>query len=285
MYDHYPETWPKMIKLGIAAQHYPPGWTNEKKNIRWLAKLKCGDKIVAAFRGHRFAGYGVLGSGFYRGGPSLETKEYSNEFYERFNCRWTVLPLSKGGPFIRLDSLKKQGFNIDMTIGLCVKEVDGRSFDAIRRELDEAGAAPSTNGASSLRYFASDLGKPPQRMETTVSRIIRDTLKALELKRRYNYACQVCGIRLKVSSNFYYAEVHHLRPLGGRHRGSDIESNMLVLCPNHHALFDLGVPYFLAKGRVIIGATEYKLVQRHRIISSNLEYHNRHISGRKGSGD
>ena len=36
-----------------------------------------------------------------------------------------------------------------------------------------------------------------------------------------------------------YAEVHHIRPLGAGHDGPDIPANMLVLCPNHHAAFDL----------------------------------------------
>ena len=36
-----------------------------------------------------------------------------------------------------------------------------------------------------------------------------------------------------------YAEVHHIRPLGSGHDGPDHPGNMLVLCPNHHAAFDL----------------------------------------------
>ena len=30
----------------------------------------------------------------------------------------------------------------------------------------------------------------------------------------------------------------HIRGLGGIHNGPDIISNLLCLCPNHHALFD-----------------------------------------------
>jgi len=37
----------------------------------------------------------------------------------------------------------------------------------------------------------------------------------------------------------WYAEVHHLKPLG--QDGPDTDANMLVLCPNHHVLFDYGV--------------------------------------------
>ena len=34
-------------------------------------------------------------------------------------------------------------------------------------------------------------------------------------------------------------EVHHIKPLGSGHQGPDYPGNMLVLCPNHHAAFDL----------------------------------------------
>ena len=30
----------------------------------------------------------------------------------------------------------------------------------------------------------------------------------------------------------------HIRGLGGIHNGPDVISNLLCLCPNHHALFD-----------------------------------------------
>ena len=37
----------------------------------------------------------------------------------------------------------------------------------------------------------------------------------------------------------YMSEVHHIRPLG-KHDGADIIENMIVVCPNHHAMFDRG---------------------------------------------
>jgi predicted restriction endonuclease len=37
-----------------------------------------------------------------------------------------------------------------------------------------------------------------------------------------------------------YAETHHIRPLGRNHKGIDKETNMIVLCPNHHAMMDFG---------------------------------------------
>jgi len=57
------------------------------------------------------------------------------------------------------------------------------------------------------------------------------------------YCCQICNETFYVwNSNInemeQYIEVHHIWPLGKG--GFDTTNNMLVLCPNHHAEFDLG---------------------------------------------
>ncbi|MFC2017700.1 YDG/SRA domain-containing protein [Chloroflexota bacterium] len=77
----------------------------------------------------------------------------------------------------------------------------------------------------------------PPRSFLTTSRIIRNTLIGNEVKEMYDYACQICGIRLETPSG-PYAECCHIRPLGRPHNGSDGLDNVLCLCPNHHALFD-----------------------------------------------
>lgn len=80
----------------------------------------------------------------------------------------------------------------------------------------------------------------PERTETTTSRIIRNTDLVKELKRTYNHQCQVCGTTRQQKGQKGYAEGHHLQPLGRPHDGPDIQENILVLCPNHHADFDYG---------------------------------------------
>ena len=121
---------------------------------------------------------------------------------------------------------------------------------------------------------AVDITEPPKRVETTVNRIIRDTAAAQRLKRLYDFSCQVCGTRLEIGPNQYYAEVHHIRPLGGEHAGSDDPGNMLVLCPNHHALFDYGIPRFISASEVEISGRRYRLTSRHRIHDESVRYHN-----------
>jgi len=59
-----------------------------------------------------------------------------------------------------------------------------------------------------------------------------------DLKKKYNFQCQVCGMRVELGKGRYFCEAHHLRPLGGIHQGKDTEGNVIILCPNHHAEFD-----------------------------------------------
>ncbi len=136
--------WKDMVEAGVAAQHYPPGELNEARNLAALKQLRKGDSIVAAFRGHRFAGYGVLTSDFYQGGDSLEVyNPDKNEYYEsaeRFDCDWTVLPFDGEKPFVDCKDLKRQGHDIDLIRGLCVKQIGQTTFRALKTWLDRAGA-------------------------------------------------------------------------------------------------------------------------------------------------
>ena len=66
-------------------------------------------------------------------------------------------------------------------------------------------------------------------------------------------------------------------PLGGPHCGSDTQDNMLVVCPTHHAMLDLGVALFSTGEAMIIGGTLYPLTLRHLIAPENFAYHNSKI--------
>ena len=95
--------------------------------------------------------------------------------------------------------------------------------------------------------------QPPERMQSTTTRVIRDTAEARRLKEVYEFRCQICSERIELGGGKFYAEVHHVRPLGGEHKGLDTQENMLVVCPNHHAMLDLGVATFSSGKEVRIG--------------------------------
>lgn len=120
----------------------------------------------------------------------------------------------------------------------------------------------------------SDLAEPPARTPSVVTRVIRDTHTARELKARYEFRCQVCGATIGFSPGPLYVEAHHIRPLGGVHRGTDTNDNMLVVCPNHHAILDYGIAEFVGEGVLRIGKENFVLTMKHAISSASTAYHN-----------
>ena len=108
-------------------------------------------------------------------------------------------------------------------------------------KVDEDTREKVSNLNNDFSIVGFDVAEPPERCEAKVNRIIRDTHKANKLKELYDWECQICSQTLPKGNGNLYAEVHHVQPLGGNHEGIDDYSNMLVLCPNHHTLFDLGI--------------------------------------------
>ncbi len=108
----------------------------------------------------------------------------------------------------------------------------------------------------------------PERTPTTVHRILRDSNLVKELKRLYNFKCQICETRLELLSG-YYCEVHHLKPLGNPHNGPDRKDNMIVVCPNHHVLLD-----YLA---INLELDSLRL-KKHDISGEYIDYHNEQIN-------
>ncbi len=115
--------------------------------------------------------------------------------------------------------------------------------------------------------------KEKSRKEGTVLRIIRDTKISHEIKKLYNYECQVCGFTILTKSG-RYAEGAHIRPLGRPHNGDDNSDNLICLCPNHHVLFDKG-SFSISNNFDLIGEVIGKLNVhlKHTLNASNLEYH------------
>lgn len=96
------------------------------------------------------------------------------------------------------------------------------------------------------------------------------------LKAKYGYKCQLCDVALPYGDGQNYIEVHHLRSLG-KHDGPDTESNMLVLCPNHHALFDLALPRFIDEQTVEVNGERFSLTLRHEIAAEHIDYYKSQI--------
>lgn len=111
----------------------------------------------------------------------------------------------------------------------------------------------------------------PGKVLTQAYRIIRDTKLCREIKRLHNYECQICGLTINISEEGRYAEAHHIIPLGSPHHGTDKAENIIVVCPNHHAMLDYGV----IKLEPALITTRGK----HYICSESVTYHNIKIYG------
>lgn len=91
-----------------------------------------------------------------------------------------------------------------------------------------------------IEHIPDNDANPPPRIRMEVSRVVRNSASATALKELYEGQCQVCNQTIELpSGGGRYCEVHHLRPLGRTHAGSDAHENMLVLCPTCHVKFDL----------------------------------------------
>ena len=127
---------------------------------------------------------------------------------------------------------------------------------------------------------AASIEKIPKKINYETVRVIRDTVRTKKLKIRYDNKCQVC--KYKIAEN--YSDVHHIWPIGDKPiGGNDDYDNMLVLCPNHHAMFDLALIQFdeLEKWNLVhvngdkIGKLYLK--KDHYINPKNIEHNNSRV--------
>jgi hypothetical protein len=107
---------------------------------------------------------------------------------------------------------------------------------------------------------------PPSRVLATTYRILRDTAAARQLKADHEHRCQICGTTIELPDGTRYSEAHHVRPLGSPHDGPDVRENMVVLCPNHHAMCDYGV--------IRLSADTLRLIAGHVVEPAFIAYHN-----------
>ena len=120
----------------------------------------------------------------------------------------------------------------------------------------------------STKDFQLDDNNQAERIPRNIDSIIRNQSLVRKVKDLRDNTCQICKTKLKIGSNSYYSEVHHIKPLGKPHNGPDIIGNMLCVCPNCHKKLDYGF---------IKIELELKNLPKHKIDNQFIEYHNKRI--------
>lgn len=117
-----------------------------------------------------------------------------------------------------------------------------------------------------------------------ITRRKRDTKIVRELKVLYRNCCQICGLALVNINGIGYSEVNHIQPLS-EHKGIDKKINMIVLCPNHHTLMDMGIITIDPKDKEsILHVDENNLlhntklvITKHQLSEECIQYHHDNI--------
>lgn len=77
----------------------------------------------------------------------------------------------------------------------------------------------------------------PEKRDYEISRVVRDSRLARQVKKKADYQCQVCGTEpIELPDETVYAEAHHLHPLS--EGGPDNEENIICVCPTCHVKLD-----------------------------------------------
>jgi predicted restriction endonuclease len=125
--------------------------------------------------------------------------------------------------------------------------------------------------------IADATGEGAEDRRSLADRMLHTSLVIDQVMKANDYTCQFCGARNDTPIG-PYAEIAHLRPIGGRHGGLGVAENTLCLCPTHHKLFDLGA-FVIDDDRMVIdvmnGLPFGPLIetQRHRIDIEDAAYH------------
>jgi hypothetical protein len=137
-----------------------------------------------------------------------------------------------------------------------------RRYSMFARHLDSATGTA----------VGADIGNiSPGRVRFQITRVVRDTEVTRSLKKLHRNTCQLCRRALYLPDRTKYSEAHHIRPLGKPHNGPDIAANVIVVCPNCHALCDIG--------GIQLSAPGLRARPGHEVGAEFLEYHNSQIFG------
>ncbi|MGI5251453.1 YDG/SRA domain-containing protein [Actinacidiphila glaucinigra] len=109
----------------------------------------------------------------------------------------------------------------------------------------------------------------PERVTTSVQRIVRSTAVTRQVKKWHEGACQICGVMVILPGGAY-SEGAHIQALGSPHNGPDTTDNVLCLCPTCHVMFDGGAIVLTDDLTIMRNGTESGTLRTHPQHTINL---------------
>lgn len=116
-----------------------------------------------------------------------------------------------------------------------IRELTEADYNLIEKAISES--LIENNEALYLDLQEDDNGISNETMEVKINRIKRYQQIVNKIKDKYENKCQIegCSFTFKKKNGGYYSEGHHVELLS--EGGSQNESNVVILCPNHHRMF------------------------------------------------
>ena len=182
------------------------------------------DSFEEAFNQSSFADYVQL--------PSDWRKNDSANTIREIAKRFEMLDKEK----VRRAIEEKQVVEEKVASNLMQRVTEDGDITSIVREFD-VQLNKTQDRYSLLLKLQKQFGNvPPEKKRVVVERFERNKLLSEYIKELYGWKCQICGFTFKQNNGSLYAETHHLEALSKG--GKDSLDNMVVVCPNHHAMFD-----------------------------------------------
>lgn len=123
-----------------------------------------------------------------------------------------------------------------------------------QRDLDERDELEELESQRDMSKLLNDLRnvKPTDSEKVEVHGKVykRDNKTIAQLKIVRGHKCQICGQSIKKKDGSLYIEAAHITPK--KHKGTELPSNIILLCPNHHKEFDLGKKEILKRNDEVV---------------------------------
>ncbi len=132
-------------------------------------------------------------------------------------------------------------------------------------DLDEQDELEKSESKRDMSKILDDL----RSLKTTDSEQIevhnkvykRDNKTIVQLKIVRGYKCQMCDSTIRKKDGSLYIEAAHITPK--KEKGTELPSNIILLCPNHHKEFDIGEKGILERDEklliVILNGSRYSI--------------------------